>query len=84
MRQAETLTNDADVLARALSVAEQELGSFCAAVNVVFGTDYVQEAIHFWIGEIESPSWALTDEHLDFRPVTVAAIGRLITRLNAR
>lgn len=74
MRQPESSCD----LQRAFSLAEQELGSFCAAVTIVLGADHVQQAIHFWIEELESASWAPGDEHLRFPRVIVAAIGRLV------
>lgn len=83
-RQAATSASDtddcADFGARVLSLAEQELGSFCAAVTIVFGADQVQQAICAWLGELASTEWALSDQRFIFRRVTVAAIQQLVAR----
>ena len=65
--------------AEVLSLAEQELKAFLAAVQESFGRDQAAIAAQEWLDELSS---ICSLNELDFRTLTIAASRRLADRLD--
>ena len=67
--------------ARLIRMAERELGAFVAAVTDSYGSEQASIAAGDWIEEFEATRELPGLTHRDWRLITMAAAGRLASRI---
>jgi hypothetical protein len=63
-------------MAQHLALAERELSAFVTAVRQLFGAERAWQAGNIWIDELERKDWPSEAPVIDWRKVTIAAVGK--------
>ena len=66
-----------------IRMAERELGAFFAAVTELFGPEQARLSVEDWLEELQLLDTLPGLRKSDLRQVTIAALTRLATRVNA-